>query len=538
MMEKIHNKAGLDALLGKYKTFRFEGVGRVYDVDSGRLEVRLNYSLDGEEAQSGEDVAQSEKRKAQSGTDDSVGSLDMLRSEVVVEKFCEKLWFPISAVEWEAVDKVLLDRALEGLLLVGGISYYKAYCPARIETGDIRLCEEQAAFWTKLYERGLGEFFYQNDLDFRGRVRFSVADGEALDVECGNGAQSAKCKVKNCECEAEIRTDGLFSGSDVAVYKKLRERCLLPIGGGKDSIVSGELLKMAGEEFTTFSLRDAEAIRQTSEVLGGARLVVGRELAPRLVEMNAAGALNGHVPITAYISFLLGVAAVLYDYKYLVLSLEKSANFGQVIFHGMDVNHQYSKSEEFEGDFRNYVKKYICEDIEFFSLLRGFYEIEIARIFAGLADFERYAPIFTSCNANFKIVKEKSSVKWCCHCPKCLFVFIILAAFVPKSDLVKIFGEDLLDNSELLALLEETLGVRDIKPFECVGTFEESQLAMWKISQKPEWQADTLVRHFVDVVLPGLMTVDWSERSERLLAMQEGHFIPDKFLKIIEKYAN
>lgn len=469
MVKKLSKQAVNQSLLKKYRAFHFGGVQYAYDFDTSVLEVLLNYGLDG------------------------------------VEKFTEKLGFPMTADQWEVVDKKLLDQALEALLLVGGISYYKAYCPARIELGSINLNKEQSAFWGKLYERGLGEFFYQNDLDWRGLINFPVTK------EPG--------------------------GRDVVAGKKLRKRSLLPIGGGKDSIVSGEMLRLSEEEFTTFSLRDAEPIRQTAEVLGKPRLVISRELAPRLIEMNAEGALNGHVPITAYISFLLAVAALLYDYKYLVLSLEKSANFGQVLFHGMDINHQYSKSEEFEGDFRTYLKKYVCEDIEFFSLLRGFYEIRIAQIFAGLNNFDRYAPLFTSCNANFKMIKEKSGTKWCGHCPKCLFVFIILAPFVGKADLVKIFGANLLDDGGLKNLFEETLGVRDIKPFECVGTFEESQLAMLKISQKKEWQSAILVGHFTAKILPRF-NVDWTAREQQLLSLQKGHFIPEKFLKIIKSHAN
>jgi len=462
---------GNQASLKKYQAFYFEGVKYAFDFDASILEVLLNYSLD-------------EK-----------------------EKFTEKLGFSMTAAEWEAVDMGLLDKALEGLLLVGGISYYKAYCPARMELGSINLNKEQAAFWTKLYERGLGEFFYKNDLDWRGLINFPIPKVEEEQTKAGE-KKAAKGKI-------------------------FRERCLLPLGGGKDSIVSGELLRLGGEKFLTFSLRDAEPIRQTAEIMGKSRVIISRELAPRLMEMNAEGALNGHVPITAYISFLLAVAAVLYDYKYLILSLEKSANFGQVIFHGMDVNHQYSKSEEFEGDFRDYLKNYICPDIEYFSLLRGFYEIRIAQIFAGLNNFDRYAPLFTSCNANFKMNKDKPTSKWCGHCPKCLFVFIILAAFVERDDLLKIFGANLLDKAELKNLLEETLGMRDNKPFECVGTFEESQLAMYKISQKKEWKSDILVGYFATKMLPKL-GVDWSAREEELLSMQKGHFIPEKFLKIID----
>lgn len=468
MTEQNINAEEIQKKLKKFKVFGFEGFEYAFISETAVLEVKLNYNLDG------------------------------------AEKFSEVLGFPITSEQWNNVDIAALERALEGLLIMGGISYYKTYCPAEMDMGKIKLNAEQSAFWKKIYERGLGEFFYQNNLDWRGLINFPISDTENKAGEWNE--------------------------------KKLSERSLLPIGGGKDSIVSGEILRMAGEEFSTFSLRDAEPIRLTAEVMGKPRVIVQRKLSQRLIELNAEGALNGHVPITAYISFVMVIAALIYDHKYLVLSLEKSANFGQVMFHGMDVNHQYSKSEEFEGDFRKYIQTYISGEVEYFSLLRVYYEVKIAQIFAGLKNFSTYAPLFTSCNNNFKIIKKEGApiVKWCGECPKCLFVFIILAAFVKREDLLKIFGSNLLDKKELSALWEETLGIANIKPFECVGTFEESQLAMQIISEKSEWQNDFLVKKFVNEFLPS-NNIDWAAREKDLLGWQEFSFIPKKFLNILPK---
>jgi hypothetical protein len=71
--------------------------------------------------------------------------------------------------------------------------------------------------------------------------------------------------------------------------------------------------------------------------------------------------------------------AYLTNRKYIVLSNEGSANEPTVI--GTNINHQYSKTYEFECDFYQYTKKYFNIDIKYFSLLRPIKEIQIAYLF-------------------------------------------------------------------------------------------------------------------------------------------------------------
>ncbi|MCC6643174.1 hypothetical protein IT411_00310, partial [Candidatus Peregrinibacteria bacterium] len=233
--------------------------------------------------------------------------------------FTEKLSMPVTFSGRTGVIGPAFEKALKALEIVGGISYYKAYLPA--EMAGANLSEEQAEFWRKVYERGLGEFFFKNKIDFRGLIKFPIGDSvEKAAERAGNGA-------------------------------------LVAIGGGKDSIVTAEIMKAEQAEFELFSLRDSEPIRQTAEIIGKSRLIVSRQIDPLLFELNEKGALNGHVPITAYISCLMTLCASYYGYGEVVMSLEKSSNFGQFDYLGMDINHQYSKSEEFEKDFRDYLKK-------------------------------------------------------------------------------------------------------------------------------------------------------------------------------------
>ena len=452
--------------LNKYQSFIFEGYNYNFENTSESLLISMNYSLDG------------------------------------VEYFEEKLTFQISIKNWFGIDQAALEKALDALYLAGGVSYYKAYCPAKIVQNVVPMDHFQAAFWSKFYERGLGEFFYQNKIDFRGLIKFEANELETRKVMKGN----------------------------------LKERALLPLGGGKDSIVSAEILKEKDLDFLTFSLRDAEPIRATAEIIGKPRIIVDRQIAPRLIELNALGALNGHVPITGYISFVLALAAIIYNYKYIILSLEKSANFGQLNYLGMDINHQYSKSEGFEGDFRNYVKNYVCPDIEYFSLLRGFYEIRIVEIFAGLENLDKYWTKFSSCNGNFKLIKKTVAPKWCGTCPKCAFVYLCLAPFVKLNKLVEIFGENLLDNEGLLNMYEELTGVLNFKPFECVGTIEECRVAIWKLSTMDEFKDNLVVK-----TLSTKYLAKWGDQKKvwgKIRQIQPGHFIPHFLIDTLNNLPN
>jgi len=117
--------------------------------------------------------------------------------------------------------------------------------------------------------------------------------------------------------------------------------------------------------------------------------------------------------------------------------------------------------------------------------LRPFYELQIGKIFSSL---KQYFPVFLSCNEANKTCSgtKKKTEEWCGHCPKCLFVFMILYPFVEEKELIKIFRFNLLDKKELLPLLKELIGEKKVKPFECVGTRKESLVALylgWKKNQ-------------------------------------------------------
>ena len=223
----------------------------------------------------------------------------------------------------------------------------------------------------------------------------------------------------------------------------LPRRTCVPVGGGKDSIVTLECLKAAGEDLVLFSLGDAEPIAACIAASGLPSIRVRRRLDPGLLTLNEQGALNGHVPITGILSAIVLACAVLAGFDTIAMSNEHSASAPNLTIGGVGINHQYSKSLEFERDFADYIARHITPSIAYFSLLRPLSEIEIARRFAR---YPQYFGIFRSCNTAFRQSPAERGRHWCCNCPKCRFVFLALAPSLPKRELIAIFGRDMLDD--------------------------------------------------------------------------------------------
>ena len=375
--------------------------------------------------------------------------------------FTEKISFsPINT----QIPQALLKSVLNNLMLILGISYWKLYAPSEIVIENNFLSKEQADFWDTIYTKGLGEFFYKNKIDFRGLVKFPY-------VERPSEATSFSRKT----------------------------RSLLGLGGGKDSIVVTEMLRNENKDFDLFTVSTSKIQEEVSQAIGRKPIIIKRELDPKLFKFNREkGTYNGHIPISVIYAFLGLMSAVFYDYDSVIVGNEKSANYGNVEYLGETINHQWSKSEEFEKLFQEYVKKFITPDISYSSPLRNLNELEVTKEFA---KYPKYFNVFSSCNRNFKInaplrSDELRRGKWCGECAKCLFVFIMLSAFLSKEKVLEIFGKNLFEDESLLPLFQELLGIKDFKPFECVGTPEEVKLALSEIVKKGDFNGTFLIKFF------------------------------------------
>ncbi|MCD4746357.1 MAG: hypothetical protein K8R58_08665 [Bacteroidales bacterium] len=318
------------------------------------------------------------------------------------------------------------------------ISYWKAACPPKIIIKPNYLSKEQIDWWKKLYFNGLGEFFYVNKI---------YADKDNF---------------------VEIIAD---SGEDLKRNSfNIMNATLIPVGGGKDSVVTLELLSKLNKNNLPLILNPGKASLKTIKAAGFSRnniIEIHRTIHPQLLKLNDMGFLNGHTPFSALLAFVSILAAILSGRKNIALSNESSANEATV--NNTNINHQYSKSFEFENDFRYYVNKYISKDFNYFSFLRPLSEINISKLFS---QHSEYFKIFKSCNVGSK------TDSWCCKCPKCLFTYIILSPFISQSQLKIIFGKNLFKDSTLIQIFNQLIGIEKNKPFECVGTIDEVNTAI------------------------------------------------------------
>ncbi|MCX2921762.1 UDP-N-acetyl-alpha-D-muramoyl-L-alanyl-L-glutamate epimerase [Stenotrophomonas rhizophila] len=379
-----------------------------------------------------------------------------------------------------------VQRALRLLHLIAGVSYYKAGVPEQVRIDSYAIDAATAALVETVYLNGLGEFAYRNGLNLRGRFRLPV-EGEAF----------------------------------AAPALGLREHALVAIGGGKDSLVSIEALRHLGIAETVTWIGGSQLIRACAERTGLPILNIGRTLAPELFELNRQGAWNGHIPVTAVNSAIMVLAALLQGVDQVVFSNERSASYGSQIPGTGEVNHQWSKGWAFEQAFGEHLEQHVAADLHYYSLLRPLSELAVARQFAK-SDF--YDAHFSSCNRNFHILGERPVNRWCGVCPKCHFVFLALAPFMPKMRLVGIFGRNLLDDIEQAPGFDALLEFQDHKPFECVGEGRESRAAMATLAARPEWNEDALVKRFVHEIRPQLEATEL--QIEPLLVLEGEHRIP------------
>ncbi len=407
----------------------------------------------------------------------------------------ETIRFAESALPVPAGRDAAFAAALRPLHLIAGISYYKAAVPEHIVIDGEPLDAGFAALLDDIYLHGLGEFAHRNGLDLRGRIRFPH-DTRA---------------------------------PTTAPHIDLPRRTLVPIGGGKDSLVTVELLRAAHEPMTATWVGRSPLIAACVERSQLPALNIDRQISPLLFEMNRNGAWNGHIPVTAINSAILVCAAILHGYDAIAFSNERSASSANLVHDGFAVNHQWSKSIDFERAFRAHVATRVAANLDYFSALRPLSELAVTRLFAPLS---QYHDVFSSCNRNFRILGDKPAERWCGQCPKCHFVFLALSPFLPKTRLVAIFGRNLLDDAALAADFDALLEVGAHKPFECVGEGRESRAALAALSERAEWREDALVARFREGILPML---DARELDLAALTNANGpHFLPPRLHRIFD----
>jgi len=359
---------------------------------------------------------------------------------------------------FKRVDVDFVKNIVFNIGMIEAISYYKSTCSQKFIIKCGCLDEFQKKWYKKLYYLSLGEFRYINNIN--------IDQDEFVDFVCeGNNLNI----INDNES-----LDGI----------------IIPVGGGKDSIVTLDLLKRYKDKTLCFCIGGKSVSLECIKKAGFEQndvIEINRSIDENLIDLNEKGFLNGHTPFSAIIAFYSYLVSYLLNKKYIVLSNEDSAN--ETNINGENINHQYSKTIEFENDFREYSEKYLKSGIEYFSILRPITEFQIAMMFSEL---EEYHNIFKSCNVGSK----KEPWYWCNNCSKCLFVYIILSSFLYKEELTNIFKEDLFEKKELLETFIDLCGYGTKKPFECVGTFEEVRCAVTKTIKNIDGELPFLLKYY------------------------------------------
>jgi hypothetical protein len=395
-----------------------------------------------------------------------------------------------------ALNPEIIQNWVNQIGMVEALSYWKATCSPEFLIEASFFSAEQIKFWQKLLINGLSEFFYVNQI---------------------NGWVNNFVQFKVTAPTTTFTLDTL----------QHQESALIPVGGGKDSAVAMELLKKLAIPISTLTVNKNSQVSSVLAVAGISRNVeLRRALDEKILQLNKVGYLNGHTPFSALLAFVSTFTAFLLDEKYVVLSNEQSANEANVTFEDHPVNHQYSKSFEFEQDFRQYLQKNVSQTVEYFSILRPLTELKIAQLFSKQP---QYWPVFLSCNVG------KKTGKWCGNCPKCLFVFLMLSPFVPAQELEKIWGENLLEKESLLEIYLELSGLKECKSFECVGLREETVASSFLTIQLERYSKLPFILQFAQDNLLNDTSL-WKQKTTSLLnTFVEQHFIPEPFLSVLKR---
>lgn len=424
-----------------------------------------------------------------------------------LSRFCSKLIIRnIPLYRFNKIPSAVIDNLVFHLGLIEMLSYWKATCSPQISIMTYFLEKKQISFLKDLLKNGMGQYFFENKIDFR-----SSKDAEFIRIN-----------IKNRQKE---------TGHPKYKVQLDKRKTLLGIGGGKDSAVMLELVLKNGFNVGCFILNNIRADPAALRVIKKSNLrkiiQVDRTIDSKLFYLNKKGFLNGHTPLSAYLSFLGILLAVLFNYKYVLMGNERSADEENTEYLGYQINHQYSKSFEFEKKFRDYSQKYLMKDVIYFSFLRPLYELQIVKLFSRM---KKYFTEFRSCNNGMK--KDK----WCNSCPKCLFTFISLYPFVDSKTFTWGLAESLLDNVSLLETLKDLVGVGEHKPFECVGTKEEVKIALYLSIRKSKKENRNLpfILEEADKLLQHENNMD--KRTEKLFkSWNNSNFLSPKLAKVLKK---
>jgi hypothetical protein len=159
--------------------------------------------------------------------------------------------------------------------------------------------------------------------------------------------------------------------------------------------------------------------------------------------------------------------ALQHGYRRVALGITRSTDEHNLVWEetGEKINYLWGMSTAAETALHDYIQGELVSNLSVFHLLRPVYDLVIFNL---LPLNVAAVPSTHSC------AQEKP---WCRRCPKCLYVWMHLAAYLDDELVDRMFEENLFDLPENRGHLRKMLGLEGFKPADCVGTVSETQVA-------------------------------------------------------------
>jgi hypothetical protein len=438
-----------------------------------------------------------------------------------------------------------LKFALDHYALMAGVSYFKFFPDAEIvvDSKKISIYPEQIEYLNTVYKNGLGEFWFVNKLDPEMFVGFGErhpgGGRDPLTLSQTESSKDGNNKNRSESVQAGEsslisvgpglrRDDNAFLGDDAQTQSRPNfvpwrqgpqdfkhdwpTKVLVLQSGGKDSLVTAQLVREKGLEFDSLYVTNKSAgypefLNESSKP--GKLLIGSRTVALSQNElMLENGGHLGHVPFSAIYAAYSSVVAVMGDYTHILASLESSSKEGNEMIGDLVVNHQWSKSLVHEKMFNELISKMYVRELSYGSIIRPFTELKIAELFVEKC-FDQFGYKFSSCNqANYIQGHDPSSLGWCLNCAKCANAALLFAPFLEREKLEKLFSGNPFKNTNLTQHFIDLLGQGAHKPFECVAEIDELKMAYNMALQR---EPDYLIEGLSPVEVP---VYDYLEEHE------------------------
>lgn len=348
-------------------------------------------------------------------------------------------------------------RLIRALAIIEAFSYWKAFCSPVIEVALPPQDIAELAWWQSFWPSAMGEFFYRNNIDFTAPGFLHIRAAPDTPPATGNTHPSPASAPE----------------SNTATTSPL-----IMFSGGKDSLALTLAIRGKGippADFFLYNPTTQQHSLAESLTAGGRILQVHREILPELLALNAANHPNGHTPYSAYLAVAALLAGYLRGNELVLAGNSRSDDEPNVeSYLGHPINHQWTKSHEFEAALSNYRNRWLPGAPTYCSPLRPLFELQITQSLSH--DVDAYLQT-ASCN------RTKGN-GWCRTCAKCAWVFLATSALFGHDLAIRKTGGDMFADPSLSELYERMAGLTGTKPFECTGTEEEVRTAIQSLGQQ------------------------------------------------------